>query len=147
MIKPSDIVNKVFSRSFMGYDMREVDAFFDDIIDQFEAYEAEKKELIAAMEQLLSELEAIERTGVVPAGKRRPPAFSAASPERPRIGGVRIQPKAEIKSPGEKRRSSVALEVETGVAAPPKRIVQQELKQAAAAEQAESAYEEESDVL
>ena len=38
MMKISDIVNKEFSRSFMGYDMREVDYFLDEIIEQLETY-------------------------------------------------------------------------------------------------------------
>ena len=38
MMKISDIVNKEFSRSFMGYDMREVDCFLDEIIEQMETY-------------------------------------------------------------------------------------------------------------
>jgi len=53
----SDIVNKKFSRAFMGYDMREVDAFLDELIDQIELYEREKQEMMTAMEYLLRELE------------------------------------------------------------------------------------------
>lgn len=57
MMKISDIVNKEFSRSFMGYDMREVDYFLDEIIKQLEAYERERQEMLTAMEYLLRELE------------------------------------------------------------------------------------------
>ena len=146
MIKTTDIINKVFSRSFMGYDMREVDTFFDDIIEQFEAYETEKKELLAAMEQLLSELEAIERTGVIPAVRKRAPLLEQGAGEKAR-GSVRIAQPQGGRGAGQKRREAVSLEIETGSAAPPKRILQQELKQAAAADKAETAYEEESDVL
>ena len=37
MISIDDIVKKEFSRSFLGYDMREVDLFLDAIIEQLEA--------------------------------------------------------------------------------------------------------------
>lgn len=57
MMKISDIVNKEFSRSFMGYDMREVDCFLDEIIEQLETYERERQEMLTAMEYLLRELE------------------------------------------------------------------------------------------
>ena len=57
MMKTSDIVNKEFSRSFMGYDMREVDCFLDEIIEQLETYERERQEMLTAMEYLLRELE------------------------------------------------------------------------------------------
>lgn len=57
MMKISDIVNKEFSRSFMGYDMREVDYFLDEIIEQLETYERERQEMLTAMEYLLRELE------------------------------------------------------------------------------------------
>lgn len=57
MTKIEDIVNKEFSRSFMGYDMREVDYFLDEIIEQFETYERERQEMLTAMEYLLRELE------------------------------------------------------------------------------------------
>ena len=37
-----DIVNKNFSRSFMGYDIEQVDGFLDEIIEALERYESEK---------------------------------------------------------------------------------------------------------
>lgn len=57
MIRISDIVKKEFTRSFMGYDMREVDLFLDEIIEQMETYERERQEMLTAMEYLLRELE------------------------------------------------------------------------------------------
>lgn len=57
MTKIEDIVKKEFSRSFMGYDMREVDYFLDEIIEQMETYERERQEMLTAMEYLLRELE------------------------------------------------------------------------------------------
>jgi len=52
-----DIVNKEFNRAFVGYDMREVDSFLDDIIDRLERYEAERREMLTAMGYLLDKLE------------------------------------------------------------------------------------------
>lgn len=57
MISIDDIVKKEFSRSFLGYDMREVDLFLDAIIEQLEADERERQEMLTAMEYLLRELE------------------------------------------------------------------------------------------
>lgn len=56
-MRTEDIVNKVFTRSFMGYDIEQVDRFLDDVIECLEAYEAEKREMLAAMEYLLGKLE------------------------------------------------------------------------------------------
>ena len=56
-MRTEDIVNKVFTRSFMGYDIEEVDRFLDELIDQLERMEAEKQEMLIAMEYLLGKLE------------------------------------------------------------------------------------------
>ena len=56
-MRMEDIVNKVFARSFLGYDMEQVDLFLDEIIERFEQYEAEKREMLLAMEYLLNKLE------------------------------------------------------------------------------------------
>ena len=52
-----EIVNHVFTRSFMGYDIEQVDFFLDDIIETLERYEAEKREMLAAMEYLMKQVE------------------------------------------------------------------------------------------
>ncbi|MEA4869590.1 MAG: DivIVA domain-containing protein [Christensenella sp.] len=52
-----DIVNKVFSRSFMGYDIEQVDGFLDEIIEALERYESEKREMLNAMEYLMKKIE------------------------------------------------------------------------------------------
>lgn len=57
MLEIADIIKKRFSRSFAGYDIREVDLFLDEIIDRMEAYEKERTELMMAMDILLKELE------------------------------------------------------------------------------------------
>ncbi|MDO4571849.1 MAG: DivIVA domain-containing protein [Clostridia bacterium] len=81
-----DIVNKIFTRSFMGYDMREVDAFLDEIIDKLERYESERREMLTAMEYLLDKLERggelPERRRALPKGEAEPPS-EAAPRERP----------------------------------------------------------------
>ncbi|HML67643.1 MAG TPA: DivIVA domain-containing protein [Clostridia bacterium] len=52
-----EIVNHVFTRAFMGYDIEQVDVFLDEIIETLERYEAEKREMLAAMEYLMKKLE------------------------------------------------------------------------------------------
>ena len=52
-----EIVNKVFTRSFMGYDIEQVDVFLDEVIETLERYEAEKREMLSAMEYLMKKLE------------------------------------------------------------------------------------------
>ena len=52
-----EIVNQVFTRSFMGYDIEQVDVFLDEVIETLERYEAEKQEMLAAMEYLMKKLE------------------------------------------------------------------------------------------
>ena len=52
-----EIVNHVFTRAFMGYDIEQVDVFLDEVIETIERYEAEKREMLAAMEYLMKKLE------------------------------------------------------------------------------------------
>lgn len=56
-MRTDEIVNKIFTRSFMGYDMEQVDRFLDEIIETLERYEAEKREMLSAMEYLMKKLE------------------------------------------------------------------------------------------
>ena len=56
-MRTDDIVNKVFTRSFMGYDIEQVDGFLDEVIEMIERYEAEKREMLSAMEYLMKKLE------------------------------------------------------------------------------------------
>lgn len=56
-MRTEDIVNRVFTRAFMGYDIEQVDVFLDEVIEALERYEAEKKEMLAAMEYLMKKLE------------------------------------------------------------------------------------------
>ena len=61
MVKIDDIINVEFSRAFMGYDMKEVDSFLDAVIEQMEAFENERKEMLTALEYLLREIEQYEQ--------------------------------------------------------------------------------------
>ncbi len=56
-MRTDEIVNQVFTRSFMGYDIEQVDGFLDEVIETLERYEAEKREMLAAMEYLMKKLE------------------------------------------------------------------------------------------
>ncbi len=56
-MRTDEIVNKVFTRSFMGYDIEQVDVFLDEVIETLERYEAEKREMLSAMEYLMKKLE------------------------------------------------------------------------------------------
>ena len=57
MIKTSDIVNKVFNRAFMGYDIREVDAFLDELIEELEALQRDRLTLTRSLERAMLQLE------------------------------------------------------------------------------------------
>ncbi len=56
-MRTDEIINKVFTRSFMGYDIEQVDLFLDEVIEAMERYEAEKREMLSAMEYLMKKLE------------------------------------------------------------------------------------------
>lgn len=56
-MRTEDIINQVFTRSFMGYDIEQVDLFLDEVIAAIERYESEKREMLAAMEYLMKKLE------------------------------------------------------------------------------------------
>lgn len=81
-----EIVHREFSRSFMGYDMREVDTFLDSIIDRFERYESERREMLIAMEYLLDKL---ERGGALPCDHEKEATLTDESPAPRRHRGPR----------------------------------------------------------
>ncbi len=77
-----DIIKKEFPRSLMGYDMQEVDAFLDAIIDRIEKMEGERAELVAAMEKLLKRVERLEKSAdgerrALDSGEKQPRKLSA----------------------------------------------------------------------
>lgn len=112
-----DIVNKEFSRSFMGYDMREVDSFLDDIIDKLERYESERREMLTAMEYLLDKL---ERGGALPSGKQELPAGEDLPRKRSRgprtvRGAAKGQPPKAEDVPPLSAEAEQAAEVEVAI--------------------------------
>jgi len=117
MIKTSDIVNKVFNRAFMGYDIREVDAFLDELIEELETLQKERLTLTRSLERAMLQLE--QYHGVE--GRVESPKL-AGSPRPKRIGQPRrigLQ-QSETSAPEtvEELAEAVALEIETGDAAP-----------------------------
>ncbi len=77
-----EIVSKAFTRSFMGYDIEQVDQFLDEIIDTLERYEQEKREMLSAMEYLMKKL---ERGQKVPLSDMKKAIDSERSAERPQL--------------------------------------------------------------
>ena len=128
-MRTEDIVNKVFARSFMGYDIEQVDRFLDEVIESLERYEAEKKEMLTAMEYLLGKLEKGQKLPLSemrkaidsgkPAKKRTLPPDCAKPEAEPR-------PKADkpaVPTEPEKRARAVARQASVSVpkqARPPK---------------------------
>ena len=66
MMTVEAIANKSFRRTFLGYDLEEVDDFLDEIIRQMRQMEQERKELTDTIDYLASEL---KRAGIVPANR------------------------------------------------------------------------------
>lgn len=85
-MRTEEIVGKVFTRTFMGYDIEQVDVFLDEVIECIEQYEAEKREMLTAMEYLLKKLEngrklpIAEMRKAIDSGK--PPKKRAATADR-----------------------------------------------------------------
>ncbi len=139
MIKTSDIVNKVFSKSFMGYDVREVDAFLDDMITEIETLQKERLEMTAAMEEMLQELKRYDSI-VAASGGVQPDRMLESADTRRRLAQPRriAPPRAAIAAPAPGAdlpddtvraiADAVALEIETGTAAPRKKSVDEELR-------------------
>ena len=58
MIKAENIVNKEFRKSLFGYDREDVDKYLDELIVQLRQMEAERREMVATIEYLVSEVTA-----------------------------------------------------------------------------------------
>ena len=56
MIKADNIVNKEFRKSLFGYDREDVDKYLDELIVQLRQMEEERKEMVATIEYLVSEV-------------------------------------------------------------------------------------------
>lgn len=110
-----DIIKKEFSKSFMGYDIHEVDLFLDQVIDQIEKYEAERREMLTAMEFLLKEFEQMEKVSTLTS---KPLEMAEKTPirlQRSNTGLTRVKKATAGDATGD---AVVEEEVETGNAAP-----------------------------
>ncbi len=110
-----DIINKEFHRSFMGYDMQQVDLFLDEIIERFERLESERQEMLTAMEYLLNKL---DEANNLPSGSSRK-ALTSHQRKLP----LRVRaPKQDIDAPDAEAELeevlAVAIEYETYESAP-----------------------------
>ena len=63
MMTVEAIANKSFRRTFLGYDLEEVDAFLDEIIRRMQQMEQERRELTDTIDYLVGELKS---AGIVP---------------------------------------------------------------------------------
>ena len=107
-MRVEDIVNKVFTRSFMGYDIEQVDLFLDEVIERFEQYESERKEMLIAMEYLLDKLENGQKLPIAEMKK----AINSGKPEKKRSAqGERKTEGCDPKSAKKKRVSQEAAQV------------------------------------
>ena len=52
MLTASEIANKNFRRSLLGYEMEQVDAFLDEVILEMERLYAERNEMLTRMDAL-----------------------------------------------------------------------------------------------
>lgn len=77
MMTVEAIANKSFRRTFLGYDLEEVDGFLDEIIQQLQQMEQERRELTDTIDYLVGEL---RNAGIVPLN---PELGSVAEPVSP----------------------------------------------------------------
>lgn len=63
MMTVEAIANKSFRRTFLGYDLEEVDDYLDEIIRQIQQMEQERQELTDTIDYLVGEL---KNAGIVP---------------------------------------------------------------------------------
>ena len=106
MIKIDDIINAEFSRSFMGYDMKEVDSFLDAVIEQMESNEKERREMLTALEYLLHEIEQYEQLAAY--GERTDGNGRHASKRETQRAAELLRIAQETESPAAQSRSETA---------------------------------------
>ena len=106
MIKIDDIINAEFSRSFMGYDMKEVDSFLDAVIEQMESNEKERREMLTALEYLLHEIEQYEQLAAD--GERTDGNGRHASKRETQRAAELLRIAQETESPAAQSRSETA---------------------------------------
>lgn len=90
------IINKAFTRAFLGYDAGEVDAFLDEIIREFDRI---KQELDVARLRNKMLLEELERFRVSTAEQRREQAENAANAQAAPEQEQTAAPQAETAEP------------------------------------------------
>ena len=77
MMTVEAIANKSFRRTFLGYDLEEVDDFLDEIIRQIQQMEQERRELTDTIDYLVGEL---RNAGIMPVDRELEPVAEPVSP-------------------------------------------------------------------
>lgn len=77
MMTVEAIANKSFRRTFLGYDLEEVDDFLDEIIKEIQQMEQERRELTDTIDYLVGEL---RNAGIVPVDGEIESAAEPVSP-------------------------------------------------------------------
>ena len=77
MMTVEAIANKSFRRTFLGYDLEEVDDFLDEIIKEIQQMEQERRELTDTIDYLVGELKS---AGIVPMDRELDAVAQPVSP-------------------------------------------------------------------
>ena len=77
MMTVEAIANKSFRRTFLGYDLEQVDDFLDEIIRQMQQMEQERRELTDTIDYLVGELRS---AGIVPMDREPGAVATPVSP-------------------------------------------------------------------
>ena len=77
MMTVEAIANKSFRRTFLGYDLEQVDDFLDEIIQQMQQMEQERQELTDTIDYLVGEL---KNAGIVPMDRELDAVAQPVSP-------------------------------------------------------------------
>ena len=83
MMTVEAIANKSFRRTFLGYDLEQVDDFLDEIIKQMQQMEQERRELTDTIDYLVGEL---RNAGIVPMDREMDSVAEPVSPHAAFIG-------------------------------------------------------------
>ena len=77
MMTVEAIANKSFRRTFLGYDLEQVDDFLDEIIKEMQQMEQERRELTDTIDYLVGEL---RNAGIVPIDRELDAVAQPVSP-------------------------------------------------------------------
>ncbi|HWQ58778.1 MAG TPA: DivIVA domain-containing protein [Clostridia bacterium] len=91
------IIDKDFQRSFLGYDVEEVDAFLDEIIRDMDRQEQEMGVLRLRVRMLLEELACRGPVRRAPEEPETAPALEEAAPEEPMPEESILEEPAQVK--------------------------------------------------